>query len=328
MNLLVVKTSSMGDVVHTLPAVSDIAAHFPDVQIDWLVEKPFAAICALHPAVRQVIPMQLRKWRKSPFSAASREGFGVTLHALRATPYDWIIDFQGLVKSAWFCRLAGKRRSDGTRPIVAGYDWSSLNHEPYVSWAYQRRASVPRDAQAVARNRLLAAAHLGYAVQGPPQFCIAAPTSECFDWLGQGDYAVLMPAASRPEKLWPQNDWIALMQTLRSRGLRIVVLWGSAQEQAMAQALADAGHGIVPPFLTVAEAAQVLAQAKIVVGLDTGFTHLAAALGVPAIGIYCDHEPGLAGLTGAAFTASLGGTGQPPTRAAVLAAIEQALHGS
>jgi heptosyltransferase-1 len=150
-----------------------------------------------------------------------------------------------------------------------------------------------------------------------------APASS---WLPAGPaYAVLIPGASRPEKLWPEADWVALARRLGDAGLQVVVFWGSADEQARAQRIAKAVGAEVPPFLSVHDAAGVLGHARLVVGLDTGFSHLAAALGVATVGIYCDHEPSQAGITGDGFARSLGGIGQVPPLAQVMAVTDEAL---
>ena len=133
----------------------------------------------------------------------------------------------------------------------------------------------------------------------------------------------MIPNASRPEKLWPEARWITVGRRLHDRGWRPVVLWGSDAEQTLAERIAAGCDGEVPPFLRVHEMAAVLAQAQAVVGLDTGFTHLAAALGRPTIGIYCDHEPGLAGVTGPGPVFSLGGKFKLPTLADVLALLDR-----
>jgi heptosyltransferase-1 len=138
---------------------------------------------------------------------------------------------------------------------------------------------------------------------------------------------VLIPNASRPEKLWPEARWVAVGKRLHDSGWKPVVLWGSPAEQTLAERIAAGCDGDVPPFLKVRDMAAVLAGAQTVVGLDTGFTHLAAALGRPTIGIYCDHEPGLAGVTGPGSVHSLGGKGQVPKLADVLALLEQQ-HGT
>jgi heptosyltransferase-1 len=312
MRILIVKTSSMGDVVHALPAISDMAAAMPDLQIDWVVEKSFAAIPAQHRAVQRVIPLQWRKWRKSLRADDTRAALRQWRAEMKRHPYDLIIDMQGLLKSVGFaCFAQGPR---------AGYDWQSIR-EPLASLFYQRRARVPRDLHAVDRCRQLAAKVLGYALPtSPPDFGLR-PAEQFWRPAGDGPYAVLIPCASRPEKLWPEADWIAVGRHLADRGLALAVMWGSPEEERRAQAIAQAIGGAVPPFLTVAEAANSLGGADIIVGLDTGMTHLAAAQGRTTIGIYCDHEPGLAGVTGPGRVVSLGGKGQVPSLQAVLNAL-------
>lgn len=313
--LLIVKTSSMGDVVHALPVVNDVLAHHPGVQIDWLVEAPFAAIPQLHPGVRRVLPMAWRKWRGQLFGRSTWQAMAALRDELRQQSYDAVLDLQGLLKSALWARQAAA-------PVL-GYDRASLR-EPLAAWAYAATAAVPRDLHAVQRCRLLAAAHLGYrlAQDRAPDFGIQAPPP---GWGPRGPYAVLIPNASRPEKLWPERYWVAVGSRLRDLGWTPVVLWGRVGEQSLAENIAASCEGDVPPFLKVGEMASVLARAQTVVGLDTGFTHLAAAFGRPTLGIYCDHEPGLAGITGPGRVASIGGKGKLPSRAEVLALLEQQL---
>ncbi|MBK7261699.1 MAG: lipopolysaccharide heptosyltransferase I [Rubrivivax sp.] len=312
MRLLIVKTSSMGDVVHALPALSDMHRAVPGIEVDWLVEAPFAAIPALHPGVRRVLPLSWRKWRHRLFRRDTWSAMAALRAQLRESRYDLILDLQGLLKSALWARQA-------VGP-VAGYDHGSAR-EGLASWLYSRRAPVARELHAVERCRRLAAAHLGYALpDSAPDFGIRAPAPT---WGAPDRYAVLIPNASRPEKLWPEARWIAVGKRLQGSGFTPVVLWGSAAEQTLAERIAAGCDGEVPPFLRVHEMAAVLAQAQAVVGLDTGFTHLAAALGRPTIGIYCDHEPGLAGVTGPGPVFSLGGKFKLPTLADVLALLDR-----
>jgi heptosyltransferase-1 len=310
--LLIVKTSSMGDVVHAMPVVDDILRQHPKAEIDWLVEAPFAAIPQLHPGLRRVLPMAWRKWRSDLLNAGTWKAMRRLRDDLRAGRYDLVLDLQGLIKSAVWARLAGAP--------VAGYDRGSIR-EPAAAWAYQRRASVSRELHAVERCRLLAASHLGYHVpERAPHFGLQAPTS---GWMPRGPYAVLIPNASRREKLWPERHWVSVGRRLQEKGWMPLVLWGRDSEQTLAERIAASCDGDVPPFLRVGEMATVLAGARHVVGLDTGFTHLAAALGRPTLGIYCDHEPGLAGLAGPGLVASIGGRAQVPSRADVLALLER-----
>ena len=310
MKILVVKTSSMGDVVHTMPAISDIAANVPDAQIDWLVEAPFATLPAMHPAIRTVIPIAWRKWRKRLLGADTRAALAAAREQLKEEQYDLVIDFQGLLKSAvWATQARGAR---------AGYDWASAR-EPLASLLYEKRAAVAVNQHAVERSRQLAAAHLNYTVTGPHRFGLHAPDA---GWMPQAErYAVLITGASRPEKLWPESSWQAIAATLTAQGFALVWLWGSAKEGERAKRLAEVSGGEVPPFLTVKDASAVLAGAALCVGLDTGFTHIAAAFGVPTVGIYCDHEPEMVGITGEGYVASVGGRQVVPTVMAVTALL-------
>ena len=312
MKLLIVKTTSMGDVVHATPALTDMLRAVPGLQVDWLVEQPFAAIPALHPGVQRVLPMQWRKWRHNLLQRKTWSAMRNLRAQLREQRYDLILDLQGLVKSALWARQA-------LGPI-AGYDGASAR-EPAAAWWYRRKAPVPRDLHAVERCRRLAAAHLGYPMPTtPPDFGLRAPEPT---WGAPDQYAVIIPNASRAEKLWPESRWVAVGRKLHDRGWKPVVLWGSNPEQTLAERIAAGCDGEVPPFLRVRDMAAVLAGAHSIVGLDTGFTHLGAALGRPTIGIYCDHEPGLAGVTGPGSVFSVGGKGQVPKLADVLALLDR-----
>jgi len=314
MRVLVVKTSSMGDVVHTLAAVTDMVRAIPGLRVDWLVEAPFAPIAALHPAVQRVITLSWRKWRKSLWRGATWTSMNACRVQLRAQPYDAIIDFQGLLKSVLWGRQA--------KGPLLGYDKSSIR-EPLASAFYDRSVSVPRQLHAVERSRRLAALHLGYDLPlSAPEFGLQSPPP---GWMPAiRPYAVLIPCASRIEKHWPLLHWRSVLERCQRDGLHVVVLWGSTEERLLAEQVAQGSAASVPPFLTVSDAAAVLSQARLVVGLDTGFTHLAAAFARPTVGIYCDHDPGLAGVTGRGFVCSLGGCADVPSLHAVQQAYEKA----
>ena len=320
MRVLIVKTSSMGDVVHALPALTDMHRAVPGLQVDWLVEAPFAAIPRLHAGVARVLPLAWRKWRKSLLAPDTRAAMAALRNGLRRERYDLVLDLQGLLKSVlWGLQARG--------PLV-GYGFTSIR-EPAAALFYRRRADVPRQMQAVQRNRLLVAAHLGYAMPtSAADFGIAAPLGT---WTasvpGSAGTAALIPCASRPEKLWPEDRWIAVGRRLMAAGLTPVLVWGTVDERQRAERIAVSCGGVVPPFLSVADTAAVLGQARQIVGLDTGFSHLAAALGAPTLGIYCDHAPGLAGITGPGLVASLGGKGQMPSLAEVMAVLDRQLAG-
>lgn len=312
MRILIVKTSSMGDVVHALPVVSDLLRAHPGAQVDWLVEASYAAIPRLHAGVRRVLPMAWRRWRKQLSTIASWRAMRSLRDELRAEPYDCVLDLQGLLKSALWGRQA--------RGPLMGYDRASAR-ESAATWLYARSAAVPRELHAVQRCRMLAAAHLGYPMPaGAPDFGIRAPTGS---WKLRNVSAALIPCASRPEKIWPEARWITVGRRLKALGLSPVVIWGTEEEQVRAERIAAGCEGEVPPFLSVHDMAGLLAATRRVVGLDTGFSHLAAALGRPTIGIYCDHDPGRAGIVGPGGVASVGGMGQVPSLAEVMALVER-----
>ncbi|HOB96160.1 MAG TPA: lipopolysaccharide heptosyltransferase I [Aquabacterium sp.] len=315
--ILIVKTTSMGDVVHALPAVTDLLRNRPGLAVDWLVEAPFAAIPLLHPGVRRVIPIAWRKWRRSLFAPATRAALGAARAELRRDRYDLVIDLQGLLKSVmWGLQARGP---------LAGYDRHSVR-EPLAALAYRRTARVPRELHAVARCRSLVAQLMGDALPAtPPDFGLVVPAPSARGWAAPDNAAALVPCASRPEKLWPEDRWIAVGLRLRKAGLQPVVVWGSEDERRRAERIADGCGALVPPFLGVADMAAVLGRARQIVGLDTGFSHLGAAFGAPTVGIYCDHEPGLAGITGPGPVASVGGRRQVPTLDAVLQLLERHL---
>jgi len=313
MRVLIVKTSSMGDVVHALPVVHDLRQALPGVQIEWLVESAFAAIPRMHPGVSRVHALAWRRWRRKLLERDSWRAMGELRAQLRAQRYDAVLDLQGLLKSALWGRQA-----DG--PLM-GFDAGSAR-EPLATLLYARKAAVPRDLHAIDRCRRLAAAHFGYPVpEAPPVFGIVPGAGS---WkLRSRASAALIPCASRPEKIWPEARWITVGKRLLAMGLTPVVIWGTEEEQVRAERIAAGCEGEVPPFLNVHDMAALLAQTKRAVGLDTGFSHLAAALGKPTIGIYCDHEPGLAGIVGPGGVASVGGKGLVPSLAEVLALVEQ-----
>ncbi len=337
--------SSMGDIVHAQPVVSDLLARRPDARIDWVAESAFASIPAMNPGVAAVIPVAWRKWRRSLADPATRAALAAFRRRLRETRYDWIIDCQGLVKSAAVARLArGAHR--------VGPAWSSAR-EPIASLAYDVRAEVPWSLHVVARNRAIAAAALGYRPEGPASFGLEVPRYAPA-WLdADRPPVVLIPGASRPEKLWPEASWIAIGRRLVERGHRLAWLWGSPAERERVLALAaacgdvlDAGEGApgatvspqptvrtaalgatstIPPFLSVADAAGLIARAPLVVGLDTGFTHLAGALGRPTVGIFCDFDATQCAVSGDGPCESFGGVGVTPPVEQVAGAVDRML---
>ncbi len=316
MRILIVKTSSLGDVIHNLPVVSDIRRHFPGAQVDWCVEQSFSPIPRLHPAVGKIIPVAVRQWRKGLLRAATWQQIGDSRKALKEEVYDAIIDTQGLLKSALLARQA-------IGPLL-GYAADSAR-EPIAARFYDRRFSVSRKLHAVLRNRRLVGLALGYAADDETDYGIEVSPGG-FVWLPHRAYVVFLTATSRDDKLWPETHWLALGRQLNSLGLCAVLPAGSAVERARAERLAAGIPGAVAaPPMSIPELAALLAGGRAAIGVDTGLTHLAVALKVPTVALYTATDPGLTGVLGAGFHRNLGGKDQVPSAAAVLAELQPVL---
>jgi len=309
--ILFVKTSSLGDVVHNCPAVSDVARKLPGAVIDWVVEESFAEIAALHASVRRVIPVSVRRWRGELLSFDTWSEFGSFRRALRSERYDIVIDSQGLVKSALVASLALGQRH--------GFDRASAR-EPFAARFYDVRHAVPGAMHAVERNRQLAAAALGYTLDGACDYGLRVAGDAPIPV--RSPYALLLTMTSRDDKLWPEEHWRSLGATLEERGLHCLLPWGSDDERRRCGRIATAIRGaVVPRRMTLAELARLACNAQCVVGLDTGLAHLAAALGVAVVGLYCGSDPALTGLYGSERVINLGNIGNPPSVKEVLEAL-------
>lgn len=290
MRLLIVKTSSLGDVVHTLPALTDAARARPDVSCDWLVERAFADIPAWHPAVRRTVVCNLRDWRRHPWRTLRRGEWRSFLTELRARTYDLVIDAQGLVKSAWLASCA--------RAPCAGPDRRSAR-EPLAACFYRHRYGIPRHdrAHAVERARRLFALALNYPVPATPpdagldRASFPPPPAP-------GPYVLLLHGTTWPSKRWPADSWIELGRWLRRRGLLAALPWGNAAELEIARTVASGCDGLVLPQSSLAALAGWLAHARAFVGVDSGLAHLGAALGAPGVSLYGPTLPQLTGTIG------------------------------
>ncbi|PKO94570.1 MAG: lipopolysaccharide heptosyltransferase I [Betaproteobacteria bacterium HGW-Betaproteobacteria-10] len=313
MRILIVKTSSLGDVIHNLPVVSDIKRHLPNATVDWCVEESFASIPRLHPAVDVIIPVALRRWRKALFKAKTWQEIGVFRTAMQARSYDLVIDTQGLLKSALLAR-----RAYGP---LAGYAAESAR-EPIAARFYDRHFTVATTMHAVVRNRRLVAAALGYEMHGEADYGITVPKPD-FDRLSTRPYVVFLTATSRDDKLWPEAHWLTLGQRLDALGFAAVLPGGNPVERERAAQLAAGIPGAVaaPPMI-IPQLAALLAGGRAAVGVDTGLTHLAVALKVPTVAIYTATDPGLTGVLGTGFYRNLGGKAQIPAPESVLAELQ------
>ena len=313
MHLLLVKTSSLGDVIHNLPVVSDLRRAFPEATIDWCVEESFAEIPRLHPDVSDVIPVAIRRWRKSIGNAQTWKQIAAFRRRIGATRYDAILDTQGLIKSGLIGRLA-----HGTR---YGYA-TEVARERLAARFYDKTFVIPPNAHAVLRNRWLGAAAFDYPVDFPLDYGVTTPEIE-LPWLTAERHAVLLTATSRDDKLWSESHWIALGQALQKRGLSPVLPSGNPVERARAERVAAEIPGaVVAPRLTLRELAALLGRSTIAFGVDTGLAHLATALRVPTIALYVTTDPALTGVLGSGFFRNLGGIGLMPSVAEVLNAAD------
>lgn len=309
--ILFVKTSSLGDVVHNCPAVSDVARRVPDATIDWVVEDSFAEVAALHARVRRVIPVAIRRWRGGLLFPQTWSEIGAFRKLLREESYDAVIDSQGLVKSALVAACAHGLRH--------GFDRASAR-EPFASRFYDVQHAVPLALHAVERNRRLAAASLGYGIDAVCDYGLRAGAALPIQV--RTPYALLLTMSSRDDKLWPEEHWRTLGAWLEGRGIHCVLPWGSEGERGRCARIATAIPGAtVPDRMALAGLASLARAAHCVIGVDTGLAHLAAAMQVPVVGLYCGSDPALTGLHGNGRVRNLGAAGHPPVVAEVQAAI-------
>ncbi len=311
--ILLVKTSSMGDLVHTMPMVTDIVRHHPDAQIDWVVEESFADIPRLHPRVERIIPVAVRRWRKTPFARAVWRELATLRQALRAESYDYIIDAQGLIKSAVIARLA--------RGPIMGRDRRSVR-EPLATLLYRRAVAVPKGHHAVWRNRMLGAGVFDYRFD-PDQVDYGMRPSRVLPLRLPQSYVVCVHGCSDPKRWWPNEHWIELANLLLAAGLTPLLPWGNAAEEANAQAIAaGCRDAIVLPRLRLQEHAAILFEAHGVIGVDTGLMHLSMGLARPTVAIFYYTDPKLSGAMGVAtpWGANVGHIGVRATVAQVVSA--------
>jgi heptosyltransferase-1 len=315
MKVLIVKTSSMGDVIHTFPALEDARRARHDITFDWCVEDAFAGIVALHPAARTIRKVAVRRWRKALWSPAVWREIRELRRSLRDERYDLVLDAQGLLKSAAVARLAGSP--------VAGLDGASAR-EPSAARFYRDRYNVPRGLHAIERTRRLFGLALGYEADlSRLDSGIVAPK----DGPAMPDRAAfLLHGTSREDKKWPAADWIAVARQLDAKGFVPVTTWSNAAEKDIAEAIAGAvPRTLLVPKSPLSEIASRIGRSELVIGADTGLTHLAAAFGLPTVAVFLTTEPGLTGPRGR-FTATLSTmAGVRPSPTAVVAEAERLL---
>ncbi len=310
--ILVVRPSSLGDVVYALAIAADIRAACPGASVDWVAEEGFAELPKLSRDVDRVIPVALRRWRGALARGATWREFAGFRHVMRERRYDAVIDLQEQLKGALIARLARGRRH--------GLAASSIR-EPVATLFHHHHHAVERDIHFVAKCRAIAAGALGYAPEGPPRWHwhpLAATAA-----MPRGPSVAMLTATSRPGKLWPEDRWRALAAHVAGAGFAVVLPWGTPEECARAERIAEGVAGaVVPPRQPLADLAALLAHVDAAVGVDTGLTHLAAALGTPTVALFTETDAALAGVAVCgAPSQDLGGNGVVPSLAEAVDAL-------
>lgn len=307
-DILFIKTSSLGDVIHHMPAVTDARRHGVG-RIAWLVEEDCVPLVRLHPAVDDVIAVASRRWRREGWSAGVVAGMAAFRRDLRARSFARVIDTQGLIRTGLMARFARGQRH--------GYDQASIR-EPLASLFYDVRHRVSKQLHAVERNRRLTGLALGYEPQGAVDYGLDRNALR----RGGAPYALLLHATARAEKQWPVAHWIALGNLLAGRNVNVVLPWGSNDERLRAEQIAaQVPRARVADRQPLDGVARLMADAEFVVGVDTGILHLAAALRVPLVGIYCETLPELTGPVGQGPIGIVGTRGQVPSVDDVMSAL-------
>lgn len=297
--ILLVKLSSLGDVLHNLPIVWDIRSRIPDAQIDWVVEEAYVNL--LTPllskdgfrGIDRIIPFGLRRWKKSLLNAKSWKEFFAFKNELQQVSYDIIIETQGLLKSALVCALANKN----PRAIVAGLANATefSGYEPIARAFYNQSVQVPFHCHAVDRARYVTCSALDWPLIGKDQQVQFYPAGfedsfgNCQIVGLKQPYILFFHSTAREAKRWANAHWLELGKELSKSGYQVVLPWGNASEKMLSDALASHIPGsIVPAAFSIEEAFSVITSSSLVVGVDTGLTHLAAVLNKPTVEIYCD----------------------------------------
>lgn len=302
--ILIVKLSSLGDVVHAMAAVQDIRRALPGAQIDWVVERAFAPLVARCEGVQRVIACELRRWRKSPWARQTRSEWRAFKAELQAQAYDAVIDLQGLTKSALVSWLAPTRVGGLRYGMAHATEGSSF--EAPARWVADRAFALAPHVHAVQRARLVCAQVLGYAVQGEARFglkpgalAVAPPTQRAAHNLMAKPGAASNPFAprkpvvalvhgtSRQDKEWPLASWVSLGQRLNHSGFSVALAHGNAAEKATSEQIAaELLDAWVWPSMPLDALVDTMAQCAGVVGVDSGLSHMAVALGLPHVQIY------------------------------------------
>lgn len=291
MRVLIVKLSSMGDLIHALPALTDALEANPNIEFDWVVDEAFAEIPQLHPAVRRIIKSAHRRWGKAKWQAIRSGELWRFLRDLRKERYDIVLDAQNNMKSAIITRC--------TRGLRYGMDKNSVR-EFGVHLAYQKHIALPtfKEEHAVTRQRLLFAQALGYPMPTTPaNFMIDTTKLPTLDFTMPRPYLMFIHNTTWDSKHWPERYWVELIKHATDAGYAVALPWGNRNEQARAKRLATVSpHAILLPDLSITQKASVIFGAEGIVTVDTGLAHLTAAMDKPGLHLYGPTDVGLLGI--------------------------------
>lgn len=323
LKILLVRVSSLGDVLHNLPMVADLLRQHPDAEIDWVVEEGYVSLVRLNPHVRKIIPFALRRWRKSLGKAATRAEIKAFFRTLREQEYDYVFDTQGLLKTGIIMGAARIRRGGSKVGLANGSEGSG--YEGISRIFHTRSIALDSRTHAVARGRLVAAAALGYSAATAPDFGLPGPDSANRPaWMPQEGYAVFFHGTARDAKKWAPDNWVAMGQALSP--MPVLLAWGSPGEKAEAEALAARlPNARVLPRLSMDEAVTLARNAALAVGVDTGLTHIAAAFLRPTVELYCDSPKWKTEGNWSPCIINLGDKGAPPPPEEAIAAARRLL---
>src|SRR6266851_927092 len=289
--VLLIKLTSLGDLIHALPALSDAKSARPELEFDWVIDENFQEIATWHPAVKSVITTNHRKWRGALAHPSTLGSISRLVAEIRAVEYYLVIDGQGNFKTALLSMF--------TKGPRAGFDRHSVR-EWIAHLAYQRRYAASKSAHAIERLRCLFASALDYPIPAsPPDFRIRRERFVKPNFDLPGEYLVFVHNASWKTKLWPEAHWAELLKKSVQTGFKVLLPWGNEMEEARAKRLAIHSEVQVLPKLSLSEMGYVLERAKACVCMDTGLSHLVAALDVPSITLYGSTDSGLIGASGA-----------------------------
>ena len=313
MRILVVKLSSLGDVIQTIPVVHDILTAYPQAQIDWVVEEAFAPLVQRVQGLRRVLPIAERRWRKARRDPATRSEKTTFIKHLQSQTYDAVIDFQGLIKSALVARQAritpsGFRVTYGNRSDACSYEWP-------VRFMLDRTVPMPKRIHAVARYRHLSSVALNYLLQEPAVYAIRY--SQSGDTAIKQGVVVFAHGTTRADNEWPEANWLALGRRLVAQGHRIALPQSNTQERALAGRLAGAlgAAAEVWPAMSLAQVLDRMAQTVGVIGVDSGLSHMAVALHLPHVQIFSQPRAWRAGPVGRQHQVAVGGDAAPDVEA-------------